>query len=571
MDMLQRIPFEKGQEAESKSHLVGFRGAWFRCKVKDVKIRNGEYWCYLEYFDFPDEKVRWTKVYQKDPADKSSQQQKKKNELMLRPCFPRFSRECEVADTQNHSALVAIVHNEWEVGNLVDWWSDGCFWSGRIGAILDNNKVRVDLPKPPIGEGISYQVDCRELRPTLLWSIESGWSVPLCENEGNFRPCVHLSIPLKIDTGKSLHGNIPAQDPPAERLTELKPQHGEELRKLHSNPNYDDKLLDIIQRKDLSYRFDELPGTHNNLSDSVQLLCETDGGKQCTNEAGVNLGVGRSKSHPEVTVNSEQISRNALHSNCNIVRHGPKEVGSYSLSHNPGISHQECYLVGAKLDMDASPPHIGITRNNCHQSIMNDSLSETERNTFPLSTYKKKRARVILEKARSFHHGKGRLKHKCPSVDNNHLSSVDCPVGRSSNNHGKSLIGIKSNIRVSSSSLQRHPLPDTIQDFCSINLRKLEDSLIGKSELPADRSLSTDQFLLHLERKENGRRSSCMDIDMESSVMALEELVHKVRWLRGFMKFGFNQCSDTTGTTWQFFGNEMSQKEAGGNQQSHAL
>lgn len=146
MDMLQRIPFEKGQEAESKSHLVGFRGAWFRCKVKDVKIRNGEYWCYLEYFDFPDEKVRWTKVYQKDPADKSSQQQKKKNELMLRPCFPRFSRECEVADTQNHSGLVAIVHNEWEVGNLVDWWSDGCFWSGRIGAILDNNKVRVDLP-----------------------------------------------------------------------------------------------------------------------------------------------------------------------------------------------------------------------------------------------------------------------------------------------------------------------------------------------------------------------------------------------------------------------------------------
>lgn len=570
MDTLQRIPFEKGQEAESKSHLVGFRGAWFRCKVKDVKIRNGEYWCYLEYYDFPDEKVRWTKVYQKDPADKSSQQQKKKNELMLRPCFPHFSRECEIADTQNHSELAAIVHNEWEVGNLVDWWSDGCFWSGRIGAILDDNKVQVDLPKPPIGEGRSYQADRKELRPTLLWSIESGWTVPLCESKGNFRPCVHLSIPLKIDTGRSLHLNIPA-DPPSEGLAELKPRHGEELKKLHNNPSYDDKLLDIIQRKDMSYRFDQLPGTHNNLNDSIQILCETDGGKQCASEAGVNLRVGRIENHPEVTVNSEQISRNALHSSCDVARDEPKDVGNYSSSYNSGVSHQECYLVGAKLDMDASLPHTDIMRNNCHQSILNDSASETERNAFPLSAYKKERARVIIEKAKSFHHGKGCLKRKCPSGENNRLFSMDCPINRSCNKHGKSLIGIESNICVSSSSSQRYPSPDAIQDFCSVDLGKLEDSPIGKSELPADRSLSTDQFFLHLERNENGRRSLCMDGDMESSVIALEELVNKVRWLRGFMKFGFKQWSDMTGTTWQFSGNEMPQEEAGGNQQSHVL
>lgn len=569
MDMLQRIPFEKGQEAESKSHLVGFRGAWFRCKVKDVKIRNGEYWCYLEYFDFPDEKVKWTKVYQKDPGGKSSQQQKKKNELMLRPRFPRFTREYEIADLQNHSELAVIVNNEWEVGNLVDWWFDGCFWSGRIGAILDNNKVQVDLPKPPIGEGLSYQADRKDLRPTLLWSIESGWSVPLCENKEYFRPCVHVSIPLKIDTGRSLHVNIPVEDPPAERLEELKHQHGEELKKLHSNPNYDDKLLDNIQRKEVSYRFDQLSGIHNNRSDYVQLLCEIDGGKQCTSDAGVNLRVGRIENHPEVTVNSEQISRNDLHSHCNVARDEPKEVGVYSLSHSPGVSNQECYPVGAKLGLDASLSHIDITQNNCHQSITNDSVSETDGNTFLLSTYKKERARVILEKAKSFHHGKGCLKRKCPSEDNNHLLSVDCPAGRSSNKHVKSSIGIRSNIYVSSSSLQRHPSPDAIQDFCSTDMRKLEDSPIGKIELPADRSLSTDQFLLHLERNENRRRTLCMDVDMESSIMALEELVNKVKWLRRLVQFGFKQGSDMTGTTWQFSGNETPHKEAGGNQKSH--
>eukprot|EP01018_Ginkgo_biloba_P004171 Gb_23343 [translate_table: standard] len=40
---------------------------------------------------------------------------------------------------------------------------------------------RVDLPKPPIGEGGSYQADRKDLRPTLLWSIEDGWRVPFCE------------------------------------------------------------------------------------------------------------------------------------------------------------------------------------------------------------------------------------------------------------------------------------------------------------------------------------------------------------------------------------------------------
>ena len=87
--------------------------------------------------------VRWKKVYKKDPRDKSSQQQKKKSKLMLRSCFPHFVREHEIAYTQYHSKLVVIVNNEWDVGNLVDWWYDIFFWSREIGEKLDNNKVQI--------------------------------------------------------------------------------------------------------------------------------------------------------------------------------------------------------------------------------------------------------------------------------------------------------------------------------------------------------------------------------------------------------------------------------------------
>eukprot|EP01018_Ginkgo_biloba_P004170 Gb_23344 [translate_table: standard] len=63
-------------------------------------------------------------------------------QLMMRPRFPCFYRECDQPDAQIISGMIAIINDEWEVGNLVDWWSDGCFWSGRIAAILDNDMVQ---------------------------------------------------------------------------------------------------------------------------------------------------------------------------------------------------------------------------------------------------------------------------------------------------------------------------------------------------------------------------------------------------------------------------------------------
>lgn len=37
------------------------------------------------------------------------------------------------------------------------------------------------MPSPPVGEGSSYEVSCNDLRPTLEWSPDGGWIVPIYE------------------------------------------------------------------------------------------------------------------------------------------------------------------------------------------------------------------------------------------------------------------------------------------------------------------------------------------------------------------------------------------------------
>lgn len=45
--MKHRLPFKVGQEAEARSFITGFRGAWFRCKVGGENL----YYCYLHLKD----------------------------------------------------------------------------------------------------------------------------------------------------------------------------------------------------------------------------------------------------------------------------------------------------------------------------------------------------------------------------------------------------------------------------------------------------------------------------------------------------------------------------------------
>lgn len=77
------------------------------------------------------------------PYDRSLPSQKRKLHLMVRPCFPPLYTESQMANLDKISGLIAIVVDEWKVGDLVDWWFDGCYWSGRITCLLGSNRVQV--------------------------------------------------------------------------------------------------------------------------------------------------------------------------------------------------------------------------------------------------------------------------------------------------------------------------------------------------------------------------------------------------------------------------------------------
>lgn len=82
------------------------------------------------------------KLYQKPP--KSIGKSKGLNrELMVRPSFPTIYHESEKFDVNTTTEVIVIVDNVWRVGDLVDWWTDDCYWCGRVTKILENGKVQV--------------------------------------------------------------------------------------------------------------------------------------------------------------------------------------------------------------------------------------------------------------------------------------------------------------------------------------------------------------------------------------------------------------------------------------------
>ncbi|GLU08122.1 hypothetical protein SLE2022_250470 [Rubroshorea leprosula] len=150
------LPFKVNDLVEVRSYIAGYRGAWFRCKIKSIGRRNWDTTYALEYVDYPDEKVKSTKIYQKYSKRES------KRQLM--------------------------------VGDSVDWFTDGCFWCGRIKEILGKEMARIELLPPPAGEGLSYEVYCKDLRPSLDWSPVDGWTLP-SKGSKSYHSCVHLMKP----------------------------------------------------------------------------------------------------------------------------------------------------------------------------------------------------------------------------------------------------------------------------------------------------------------------------------------------------------------------------------------
>ncbi|KAG8067116.1 hypothetical protein GUJ93_ZPchr0005g15284 [Zizania palustris] len=141
--------------------MKGFRGAWFRCKVDDMRVtKTGHLEYYLQYIDYPGDKKKWTRVFQKNSAYRM----------------------------KNTRA-----------GDLIDWLSEDCYWTAKITKLLSEDKVEVELLEPPIGEGGYYNADRKDIRPALDWCLENDWTVPLSQANGQSWYTVRL-IHHKSDT-----------------------------------------------------------------------------------------------------------------------------------------------------------------------------------------------------------------------------------------------------------------------------------------------------------------------------------------------------------------------------------
>ncbi|XP_015070702.1 uncharacterized protein LOC107015055 isoform X1 [Solanum pennellii] len=187
-----QLPFKVGQSAEAQSFENGFRGAWFRCKIQKISCRKGHWNALLEYFDYPDEKLTWTKLYQNPPYNVGKL--KEKTQLMLRPQYPLVKVKNEVSNVSSISEATVVVDGNWQAGDLVDWWANGCYWSGHLTKLLGNNEAELALTPPPVGEGALYEVSFKDLRPSLEWSPDFGWTVPTSQD--GVRRCAQLIQPV---------------------------------------------------------------------------------------------------------------------------------------------------------------------------------------------------------------------------------------------------------------------------------------------------------------------------------------------------------------------------------------
>lgn len=86
--------------------------------------------------------IRWTKLYQKLPRTSGRNPKEHKKQLMVRPQFPTVYLENKMPDVSSISEEVVVI-NDWKIGDLVDWWVDGCYWSGWLK--FDDQKYKVIL------------------------------------------------------------------------------------------------------------------------------------------------------------------------------------------------------------------------------------------------------------------------------------------------------------------------------------------------------------------------------------------------------------------------------------------
>ncbi|XP_042060006.1 uncharacterized protein LOC121804505 isoform X3 [Salvia splendens] len=233
---MENLPFKAGQLAELRSFAFGYRGAWFRCKIREISERNGKLGHISEYYDYTEEKLNWTKLYQL-PMGKSK---RKHSELMLRPQYPPIYNEKQMPHVSEISEVSVIVCDSWKVGDLVDFFHTGCYWCGRITQIFDDEKAEIELRPPPLGEGSSYKAHIKDLRPSLDWSLQHGWTLPLQE-DGFGHPCAaRLIKPNNQGEVKSASTNGCGANPNETRQADTDSRQGmmNELDSLNSKRSY---------------------------------------------------------------------------------------------------------------------------------------------------------------------------------------------------------------------------------------------------------------------------------------------------------------------------------------------
>ncbi|KAL9240349.1 hypothetical protein vseg_014582 [Gypsophila vaccaria] len=187
--------FQVGQLAESRSFIPGYRGAWFRCEIKEVAWNNGRIRYRVRYIDYDADGLEWLNLCEVPKINDDLK--KAKRELMLRPQFPPIYRESELPDTNAISDVAIVVDGRWSVGDMVDWWEEGCYWAGTITKSLGDETVEIKLPDEPVGEGLTYVASYKDLRPSLNWSPNSGWTLPAPMESRRGHSHARLIQPLK--------------------------------------------------------------------------------------------------------------------------------------------------------------------------------------------------------------------------------------------------------------------------------------------------------------------------------------------------------------------------------------
>ncbi|XP_073299831.1 uncharacterized protein [Primulina huaijiensis] len=144
-------------------------------------------------FQFPIAELEWTELYQMTPYH-AERTRERKIELMFRAPYPPIYRKSQMPLVSEISEVTVTVDDAWKVGDLVDWWTTNCYWSGRIMRLFGNCKAMLKLKQPPLSEGETYKVLLKDVRPSLDWSPDRGWTVPP-QGGKNGRVCARIIEP----------------------------------------------------------------------------------------------------------------------------------------------------------------------------------------------------------------------------------------------------------------------------------------------------------------------------------------------------------------------------------------